>query len=125
MKNGTFAIYMGKEYEVGYKDDYLILYSDDPEKEKGFRPVETCTHYIKYVKHEDVDELYKLDTMARYKGYDAEVMEEKEDKILILIDNITAKTSEELGMDRAYDNGMYLKWINKDEADIRVEKTPR
>ncbi|MFZ2539577.1 MAG: hypothetical protein WAX04_11835 [Oscillospiraceae bacterium] len=104
---------------------WLILSSDSKDIQNGFIPhdgVNKMVKCFKYVSRSEIEEIYDIKTTAKYKGYECMVLEETEDKILIIIDNILDNTSEELQMDSAIDKGMYKKWINKDEAEITVEK---
>jgi hypothetical protein len=126
MKNGTFALYMGKEYEAGrMPDGKIVLRSDDPKDEKnGFALYQRggIIKYIKSVEKREVEELYKITLAAKYKGYECFIIDQKDDRLLIHTTNMLHESSLELGMERAVDKGIYEKWINKEEADIRVDK---
>lgn len=95
MKNGIFAIYLGKEYTFGEnKEGKTILYSTTNinDVEQGFEPCEPfiygkCSEEVvclKYVDYSEVEDYYTIKTKAIYEGYEFEVVEEKGDKISIV-----------------------------------------
>lgn len=131
MKNGNYAIYLGKEYTSGLdKNGKLILRSSDindinngfevcePFKFKNLQNDIVC---IKYVNHNEVEEYYRVRTKAIYLGYEFEVTEENDDMISIVTMKGDYRVWQELGMS-CIDKGVYQKWINKNDADIRLEK---
>jgi len=127
MKDTTTALYKGKEYSAGFKDDKIIILRsiDENDIKNGFEArhwSDSDIKCIKYVSREEIDEIYDIVTTAIYKGYTCDVFEENGDKVLIMIDNILQDASVELKMDKAIDKGMYVKWIDKSEAEIKVEK---
>ena len=94
MKDGEFAIYLGKEYSAGeIEKGKIVLRSTDIEDVKnGFEPckpfniryVEDKIVCIKFVNSSEITEYYILRTIAIYKGFEFEVVEETEDKLSIV-----------------------------------------
>ena len=131
MKNGKYAIYLGKEYISGKnKDGKLILRSTNiKDVENGFEPCEpfrfrNCEKEIvclKFVSRADVEDYYRLNTKALYAGYEFEVIEEKDDKISIVAMTGDYRDWLNLGMD-CIEKGVYQKWINKKEAQLKIVK---
>ena len=131
MKDGKYAIYLGKEYTSGLnKNGKLILRSSDikdtnngfeacePFNFKGVKDDIVC---IKYVNRSEVEEYYRARTKATYSGYEFQVVEENCEMISIVTMKGDYGIWERLGMS-CIDKGVYQKWINKDEAEIKVEK---
>ena len=128
MKNGKFAIYLGKEYAAD-KDDKMWLYSTDLEDiSKGFKEcipfkrtgVEKEIVCTKIVEPSEVDAYYKVKTWAIYKGYKFEILKEEGDRLSILSYVGHYKYWEDLQM-TVFDKGIYQKWIQKEEAKLEVE----
>lgn len=127
MENLTIAKYKGQEYFAGIKvDGRIVLRSDNAnDMSQGFQlqQIGKIKKYIKYVSREEIDEIYEVVKKATYKGYTCDVLQESEEQVLIQINNILYETSIELGMDKAVDKGMYVKWINKVETELQVKRT--
>lgn len=125
MRNITFAIYKGNEYSAGIKKDgRIVLRSEDPaSRENGFveKKIGNNRIYIKYVQKNEVEEMYDKKEYAVYEGYKFVVVEETEERILILTMNGDYHEWIRLGMERV-DKGVYQKWINKNEAEIEILK---
>lgn len=125
MRNITFAIYKGNEYSAGIKKDgRIVLRSEDPaSRENGFveKKIGNNRIYIKYVQKNEVEEMYDKKEYAVYEGYKFVVVEETEERILILTMNGDYHEWIRLGME-CVDKGVYQKWINKNEAEIEILK---
>ena len=131
MKNGKFAMYLGKEYTSGKdKNGKIILRSTDiKDVEKGFELCEPFLYKnntkkivcVKFVDRSEVEAYYRLNTKAVYKGFEFEVVEEKEEEISIVSMTGDYRDWLNLGM-KCIDKGVYQKWIKKDEAEIKVIK---
>lgn len=130
MKNGKYAIYLGKEYLSGKnKEGKIILRSTDiNDVQNGFEPCEpfyykSCENAIvclKCVNCSEIEQFYRITTKANYAGFEFEVMEEKEGKILLVSLNGDYRDWLKLGME-CIDKGVYQKWIEKKDAVIREE----
>ena len=103
MKDGEFAIYLGKEYSAGeIEKGKIVLRSTDIEDVK-------------------ITEYYILRTMAIYKGFEFEIVEETEDKLSIVTMIGDYRDWVRLGM-KSIDIGVYQKWINKNETEVKIVK---
>ena len=103
MKDGEFAIYLGKEYSAGeIEKGKIVLRSTDIEDVK-------------------ITEYYRIRTMAIYKGFEFEIVEETEDKLSIVTMIGDYRDWVRLGM-KSIDIGVYQKWINKNEAEVKIVK---
>lgn len=131
MKDGKFAIYLGKEYTSGKtKDGKIILRSTNlKDIENGFEPCDpflykNCKEEIvclKFVNRMEVEDYYRVRTKAIYAGFEFEVTEEKDDKICIV--TMAGDYRDWINLDmKCIDKGVYQKWINKDEAEIKIIK---
>lgn len=133
MKDGLYAVYLGKEYTSGKTRDGKIILRSDNERDvdKGFEPCEPFTFRkqanrivcIKNVDRSEVDEYYRARTIARYEGHDFEVIDETDKEISIVAMAGDYRDWLNLGM-KVIDKGVYQKWIPKEDAEIRVIKEP-
>ena len=131
MKDGEFAIYLGKEYSAGEtQEGKIVLRSTDIEYVKnGFEPckpfniryVEDKIVCMKFVNSSEITEYYILRTMVIYKGFDFEIVEETEDKLSIVTMIGDCREWKRLGM-KCIERYVYQKWINKNEAEIKIVK---
>ena len=131
MKDGEFAIYLGKEYSAGeIEKGKIVLRSTDIEDVKnGFEPckpfniryVEDKIVCIKFVNSSEITEYYILRTMAIYKGFEFIVDEETEDMLSIVAMGGDCRGWKRLGM-KCIEKYVYQKWINKNEAEIKIVK---
>lgn len=93
MKSGKYTIYQGKEYTSGKKSGKIVLRSTNIKdiEENGFKacePFKICQEKenivcMKFVEPSEVNNFYRLDTKAIYKGFKFDVLLEKDDEILI------------------------------------------
>lgn len=126
MRNGNFVIYQGKEYQADYiKNKGIVLRSPNiKDLEIGFQKYEGYNKdiiCIKYVEKEAIQEFYRMRTKAIYQGFEFEVVEEKGDEISIV--TMTGDYRDWLNLNmKCIDKGVYQKWINKDEAEIKIIK---
>ena len=84
MKDGEFAIYLGKEYSAGkIEKGKIVLRSTDIEDVKnGFEPckpfnikyIEDKIVCMKFVNSSEITEYYRIRTMAIYKGFEFEIV---------------------------------------------------
>ena len=131
MKDGKYAIYLGREYSAGEtKEGKIVLRSTDIEDVKnGFEPckpfniryVEDKIVCMKYVNSSEITEYYILRTMAIYKGFEFIVDEETEDMLSIVAMGGDCRGWKRLGM-KCIEKYVYQKWINKNEAEIKIVK---
>ena len=131
MKDGEFAIYLGKEYSAGeIEKGKIVLRSTDIEDVKnGFEPckpfnikyIEDKIVCMKFVNSSEITEYYIIRSMAIYKGFEFEVVEETEDKLSIVAKGGDYREWVRLGM-TFVERFVYQKWINKNEAEIKIVK---
>lgn len=131
MESEEYVVYLGNEYTSGKMGNgKLVLRSTNlDDVEKGFEPCEpfvykNCKEEIvclKYVERSEVEDYYRLRTKALYSGFEFWVDEEKDDKISIVAMLGNYRDWLNLGM-RCVDKGVYQKWIDKDEAEIKIIK---
>ena len=131
MKDGEFAIYLGKEYSAGkIEKGKIVLRSTDIEDVKnGFEPckpfniryVEDKIVCMKFVNSSEITEYYIIRTKAIYKGFEFRVMDETEDKLSIVTMIGDSREWKRLGM-KCIEKYVYQKWINKNEAEIKIVK---
>lgn len=126
MKDGQFAVYRGVEYSAGYEGNGLVLLrSTDPKTLKnGFRKYikqNGDVIYVKRVKESKLTEYYTIRTKAIYMGYELEVVDEKDDTVSIVAMGGDYRVWLGLGM-VCIDRGVYQKWVNRDEVEIKTVK---
>ena len=126
MKNGKYVIYKNKEYSADYiKGKGIVLRSYNAEDlDNGFQKYDGYNKEvvgIKFVEETEVTEFYRARTVAIHKGYEFEVVEEKNNEISIVAMTGDYRVWEEMGM-KCIDKGVYQKWITKDEAEIKIIK---
>lgn len=124
MKKGNYAIYHGREYSADYiKGKGIVLRScDKNDLQRGFQKYEGVNKdisYIKFVEKNQVSSFYKIRTYAIYQGYEFEVVEEKNNMISIVTMVGDYHEWIRLGME-CIDRGVYQKWVNKNDAEIRI-----
>lgn len=131
MKNGIYAIYHGKEYTSGKNKNgkYILRSTDKKDMLDGFiecepfyfRNISEAIVCYKYVMRDELERYYSVRTMAKYHGYTFEVISENENQISIVTMTGDYREWQRLDMN-CIDNGVYQKWINKNEADIYLKK---
>ena len=131
MQDGKFAIYIGKKYLSGKnKDGKIILRSSNiKDIENGFEPCEPFIfkNYeekivcLKLVNRSEVEDYYRLKTKAIYAGFVFDIVEELEDMISIVATVGDYRDWLNLGM-KCMDKGIYQKWVNKNEVEIKIVK---
>ena len=131
MKDGKYAIYLGKEYSAGkIEKGKIVLRSTDIEDVKnGFEPckpfniryVEDKIVCMKFVNSSEITEYYIIRTKAIYKGFEFRVMDETEDKLSIVAMGGDYREWVRLGM-KFVERFVYQKWINKNEAENKIVK---
>jgi hypothetical protein len=126
VRNGFYAIYKGKEYEVGAMNpDIVSLRSFDPNDVSNGFSLYKGVVYIKRVHRSELEEIYRIRTYAEHEGIKFQVTKEDGDKILLsnLIGDY--RVFERLGM-KMVEKGVYEKWVDKsDVTRIYEEKKPR
>lgn len=126
MKGNIFAMYMGKEYQAGVGADGSIILRSDDENDisNGFienNGINKSIKCYKYVLKSELDEIYRKNIRAEYKGYEFSVIDERDD--MLLISTMTGNYQEwlQLGM-VTVDKGIYQKWVEKKYLIVKTEK---
>ncbi len=124
MKDGIYAVYKGKEYEVGIKNDgsYTLRSYNIHEVSDGFIPYRGI--FVNNVQKVNLEDIYDIKTYAEYQGYKFRVIKEDKNKLLLhsLINDY--RINEKLGLDMV-DKGLYQKWVNKGLiTNLYEEKRP-
>lgn len=132
MKNGTYATYQGKEYmaEKLWNGEFRIRSTDENDLQNGFQTNSLLMTgintgpgmYIKKVKSNEIEEFYSLKTYANYLGYKFQVLSEKNNQLSIVTIGGDYREWERLGMNKI-DKLTYRMWIDKEQAEVFVEKT--
>ncbi|MRX73432.1 hypothetical protein GJU40_14900 [Bacillus lacus] len=125
MKNNKFAVYNGNEYSAEMKKDGRIILLSENSKEElnGFekKSINNQTIYVKYVTLSEIGQIYHKRKKAHYRGYEFEVVEQKDKMISIVTMIGDHKVWESIGMN-CIDKGIYQKWVNKDDVILEVIK---
>ena len=93
----------------------------EPCKPFNIRYVEDKIVCMKFVNSSEITEYYIIRTKAIYKGFEFRVMDETEDKLSIVTMIGDYRDWVRLGM-KSIDIGVYQKWINKNEAEVKIVK---
>lgn len=122
MKENIYALYKGTEYEAGIiNDQEVVLRSNNPaDLNKGFILYKGIK-YIKNLNRSELTDLYKKYYIAQYKNYEFIILEDVVDNVLICATNMDYQICEGLGMD-IVDRGVYQKWVNKNEVQIKISR---
>ena len=130
MNNGIVALYKEKEYSSGKNKDgkYILRSSNIQDVSDGFQKCEPFLYKnktepivcFKIVERSELESLYRVKTIAEYKGYSFEVVDKQNDKLSIVTMVGDYHIWEQFDM-KCIDKGVYQKWIDESEAVV-VEK---
>ena len=93
----------------------------EPCKPFNIRYVEDKIVCMKFVNSSEITAHYYIETKAIYKGFEFRVMDETEDKLSIVAMGGDYRDWVRLGM-KGVERYVYQKWINKNEAEIKIVK---
>lgn len=124
IKNGSFGIYHGKEYQLFKMGDneYRLISKDCADQEDGFMPKDGV--FKKTVAKSEITAAYRVKPIIIYQGYQFEMRQELKDTIQL------AKGKYEFDIAKKFEMkvdslGVFTKWINKSEIeDILEEGSP-
>lgn len=121
--NNTFATYKNKEYLARLsKTNQVILYSEDQEDiENNFsKRNEFDKYYYKYIDRSEIDNFYKKIQKVNYLGHEFLIINQIDDDILICTMTGDYRTWVDLGF-QCVDKGVYQKWVEKKDLEIKTE----
>jgi len=126
---GTYAIYKGKEYSLGFDsrtEEYELASYDSQDVNNGFVRDDKGI-YRKKIKIEDLETAYSIYTWCKYKGYDFQVilyLEEDDIYEIVHVNNTKPIPVQKLGFSFA-ERGVYKKKVKGEELDSVYEvKSP-
>ena len=107
----------------------MLRSTDIEDVKNGFEPckpfnikyIEDKIVCMKFVNSPEITEYFIIRTMAFYKGFEFQVVEETEDKLSIEATGGDCREWKRLGM-KCIERYVYQKWINKNEAEIKIVK---
>lgn len=120
-ENRLFAIYLGREYEAGIKDDgQIILRSHDTNDINfGFKLYREIV-FVKVVPRAEIESVYIKQARAIYKEIEFSIIDERDTDVLL--STMQGDYTKLLGMGfSVVEKGVYHKWINKDEIERTYE----
>jgi len=127
MRSGKRAVYKGHEYEYITKDEmvYKLFVRESNIAPEGFELNEKG-NYQKFVKRDEIDELYYIDQYAKYKGHSFPIWEMEEDRLLLGEgDSFIAKEVGFPPSELPWERGLYKEWVSKkDIEDMWEVRTP-
>ena len=126
IRNENYAIYNGKEYSADFiEGEGIMLRSQDAKDiENGFENYQGYNKkilYIKIVDRNEVSEFYNESTYAIYKGFKFEAIDEKDNMVSIVAMTGDYRNWLSLGM-KCIDKGVYQKWVQNSEVELKVVK---
>ncbi|MGE7685291.1 hypothetical protein [Peribacillus simplex] len=123
IRKGKYAIHNGSEYSFSLlKDKSIRLISNKhADLSQGFKHLDENI-YIKNVSVEEVENLFKINSKAKYKG---ELFSASEDGKTgkVLLDTTNTELAKKMGFERT-DKYMYSKYVEWDEVEIIEERKP-
>jgi hypothetical protein len=126
MRNGMYAIHLGIEYEVRVKDanSFILRSTNSSDVSSNGFYLNKGMNYVKSVQRSELKEVYRISTIAEFKGVKFQVIKEDGDNLLLSTMNGDYRVFEKLGMDMV-DRGVYQKWVSKNDITLLQEiKTP-
>ncbi|TFH58470.1 hypothetical protein [Peribacillus frigoritolerans] len=123
IRKGKYAIHNGSEYSFSLLEDKSIrlISNKHADLSQGFKHLDENI-YIKNVSVEEVENLFKINSKAIYKG---EVFPASEERRTgkVLLDATNTELAKKMGFERT-DKYMYSKSVEWDEVKIIEERKP-
>ncbi|MFF2458271.1 hypothetical protein [Peribacillus simplex] len=123
IRKGKYAMYNGDEYSFRLLEDKSIRLISNKQSDlsHGFKHLDENI-YIKNVSVEEVENLFKINSKAKYKGELFSVSEDgKTGKVLL--DTTNTELAKKMEFERT-DKYMYSKYVDWDEVEIIEERKP-
>ncbi|MET1176827.1 hypothetical protein ABG775_02420 [Peribacillus simplex] len=123
IRKGKYAMHIGSEYSFNLLEDKSIrlISHKQADLSQGFKHLDENI-YIKNVSVEEVENLFKINSKAIYKG---RVFPASEDRKTgkVLLDTTNTELAKKMGFERT-DKYMYSKSVEWDEVEIIEERKP-
>ncbi|WP_141236049.1 hypothetical protein [Peribacillus simplex] len=123
IRKGKYAIHNGSEYSFSLlKDKSIRLISNKhADLSQGFKHLDENI-YLKNVSVEEVENVFKINSKAIYKGEIFPASEERKTG-KVLLDTTNTELAKKMGFERT-DKYMYSKSVEWDEVEIIEERKP-
>lgn len=123
IRKGKYAIHNGSEYSFSLLEDKSIrlISNKHADLSQGFKHLDENI-YIKNVSVEEVENLFKINSKAIYKGEFITASEERRTG-KVLLDTTNTEFAKKMGLERT-DKYMYSKSVEWDEVEIIEERKP-
>ncbi|MGG0787191.1 hypothetical protein [Peribacillus sp. FSL P2-0133] len=123
IRKGKYAMHNGSEYNFNLLEDKSIrlISHKQADLSQGFKHLDENI-YIKNVSVEEVENLFKINTKAKYKGELFPASEERNTG-KVLLDTTNTELAKKMGFERT-DKYMYSKSVERDEVEIIEERKP-
>ncbi|MFJ7310604.1 hypothetical protein [Peribacillus frigoritolerans] len=121
IRKGKYAIHNGSEYSFSLLEDKSIrlISNKHADLSQGFKHLDENI-YIKNVSVEEVENLFKINSKAIYKGEMFSASEERKTG-KVLLDTTNTELAKKMGFERT-DKYMYSKSVEWDEVEIFEER---
>ncbi|MBL3644296.1 hypothetical protein JMN23_18230 [Bacillus sp. RHFB] len=123
IRKGKYAIHNGSKYSFSLLEDKSIrlISNKHADLSQGFKHFDENI-YIKNVSVEEVENLFKINSKAIYKGEMFSASEERKTG-KVLLDTTNTELAQRMGFERT-DKYMYSKSVIWDEVEIIEEREP-
>ncbi|PEZ82340.1 hypothetical protein [Bacillus sp. AFS017274] len=123
IRKRKYAMHNGSEYSFNLLEDKSIrlISHKQAELSQGFKHLDKNI-YIKNVSVEEVENLFKINTKAKYKG-ELFITSEERKTGKVLLDTTNTELAKKKGFERT-DKYMYSKSVERDEVEIIEERKP-
>lgn len=113
MRNGVWALYLGKEYEVieHSNNNYELFTTNSGTSSLGFA-LDSTGHYCKHVTKKEIQSAYDVRYYARYRALEFPVFQEEVDKLLLGSGTHGPDIIKKYGFVEV-DRFEYEKWVEK------------
>ncbi|MED1739606.1 hypothetical protein P4284_09765 [Bacillus swezeyi] len=121
MRNGVWALYQSKEYEVIQHDqENYELFTKDPDSiQCGFN-LDKTGHYCKHVRREEISSVYDVRYQAIINGLEFPIFREENTRLLIGSGLHGPDIIKQYGFVQV-DRFEYEKWVEKNEVEKMQE----
>ncbi|QHZ45839.1 hypothetical protein [Bacillus sp. NSP9.1] len=115
MRNGIWALYKGKEYEVIKHDhDNYELFTKDPDTAQVGFELDMTGYYCKHVRRNEISSVYDIRFQAIMNGLEFPVFREEDNRVLLGSELHGPDVIKHYGFVQV-DRFEYEKWVDKNE----------